>query len=104
MAKSKPKFVKKPGTKLGWWAVGLMIAFVTMLILNAAVLMRLQVEIPWWQTFLHYYGMLIMFSGVAALVMGLIAIISKHERSWMVWLALFPGAISLFFFLMDMLI
>ncbi|MCJ7696234.1 MAG: hypothetical protein MUO40_12540 [Anaerolineaceae bacterium] len=97
MVNSKSQLFKKPTTRLGWWAIGLGIAFIVMMILNSFGFMYLPVEIPWRRMFLPSFGVIMMACGVAAFITGLIAIIAKHERSWAVWLALIPGAFALFF-------
>lgn len=95
MANSSSTFLKRPSTRLGWWAVGLAIAFIVMSIVNSAVFMRLSEAIPWRQTILPFYGIFMMLCGLATLVVGLIAIIRNHERSWLVWLTILPGASAL---------
>jgi hypothetical protein len=95
MANSRSTFLRRPSTRLGWWAVGLAIAFIVMSIVNSAVFMRLSEAIPWRQTILPFYGIFMMLCGLATLVVGLIAIIRNHERSWLVWLTILPGASAL---------
>lgn len=95
MANSSSTFLRRPSTRLGWWAVGLAIAFIVMSIVNSAVFMRLSEAIPWRQTILPFYGIFMMLCGLATLVVGLIAIIRNHERSWLVWLTILPGASAL---------
>lgn len=104
MANSKSPFLKRPSTKPGWWAVGLAIAFIVINIVNSAIFMRLSLGVPWRQTILPYYGIIMMLCGLAALVVGLLAIIRKHERSWLVWLALLPGVFALLFVLGEFLL
>jgi hypothetical protein len=99
MANSSSPFLKRPSTRLGWWAVGLAIAFIVMSIINSTVFMRLSEAVSWRQTILPFYGIFMMLCGVATFVVGLIAIIQNHERSWLVWLTLLPGASALFFVL-----
>jgi predicted Abi (CAAX) family protease len=95
MTNSRSTFLRRPSTRLGWWAVGLAIAFIVMSIVNSAVFMRLSEAIPWRQTILPFYGIFMMLCGLATLVVGLIAIILNHERSWLVWLTILPGASAL---------
>jgi uncharacterized membrane protein len=104
MANSSSTFLKRPSTRLGWWAVGLAIAFIVMSIVNSAVFMRLSEAIPWRQTILPFYGIFMMLCGLATLVVGLIAIIRNHERSWLVWLTILPGASALLFVLGEFLL
>jgi hypothetical protein len=81
-----------------------MAAFVAMFVINSAVFMRLPGNAPWQHRVLPFYGILMMLCGLAAGVIGLIAIIRKHERSWLVWLALLPGAFVLFLLLGEFLV
>ena len=101
---SSSSFLQRPGTRLGWWAVGLAAAFVVMNIINSAVFMHLSEDVPWRQTVLPFYGIFMMLCGLAAGVVGLIAILRKHERSWLVWLAVLPGAFALLFTLGEFLV
>jgi hypothetical protein len=104
MANSGSPFLKRPSTRPGWWAVGLAIAFIVMSIVNSAVFMRLSEDVPWRQTILPFYGIFMMLCGLATFVVGLIAIIRNHERSWLVWLAILPGASALLFVLGEFLL
>jgi hypothetical protein len=56
-----------------------------MSIVNSTVFMRLSKDISWRQTILPFYGIFMMLCGLATLVVGLIAIVRNHERSWLVW-------------------
>jgi hypothetical protein len=42
--------------------------------------------------------------GFAAAVIGLVALIKNRERSWMVWLAVLPGAFPNLFLLGEFLV
>jgi hypothetical protein len=101
---SGSSFLQRPSTRLGWWAVGLAIAFVVMSFINSAVFMRLSVDVPWRQTILPFYGIFMMLCGLAAGVVGLIAIIGRHERSWLVWLTILPGVSALLFIMGEFLV
>lgn len=97
-------FLQRPRTRPGWWALGLAIAFEVMNIINSAVFMRLSENVPWRQTVLPFYGIFMMLCGVSAGVVGLIAILRSHERSWLVWLAVLVGAFALLYILAEFLI
>ena len=101
---SSSVFLQRPGTRLGWWAFGLAIAFEVLNIINSVVFMRLSENVPWRQTVLPFYGIFMMLCGVSAGVVGLIAILRNHERSWLVWLAVLVGASALVFILAEFLI
>jgi len=94
----------RPSTQLGWWAVGLAIGFIMMNIVNSAVFMRLPENVSWRQTILPFYGIFMMLCGIAAFIVGIIAIIRSHERSLLVWLTLLPGTSVLLFVLGEFLI
>ena len=104
MANPGSPFLKRPSTRLGWWAVGLVIAFIVISIVNSAVFMRLSEDVPWRQTILPFYGIFMMLCGLAAFVAALVAILRNHERSWLVWLTLLPGASALLFVLGEFLV
>jgi hypothetical protein len=77
-------FLGMPRTGLGWWAVGLSAAFVVMFILAANNIVPLS-------------GLLLMLCGLVAGILDLRAVISNHERSWLVWLMLPLGLFAFFF-------
>jgi hypothetical protein len=104
MANSGSPFLKRPGTRPGWWAVGLAIAFLVMIIANSAVVMLFSKDVSSGPPVLPNFGMLILLCGLAAGVAGLTAIIWKHERSWLVWLSILPGVLALLSILSDILV
>jgi len=104
MANASSSFLKRPSTRPGWWAVGLFLAFVVMFIINSTVFMRLSGDAPWQHTLLPFYGVFMMLCGLASGVVGLIAILRNHERSWLVWLTILPGVFVLFFLLGEFLV
>jgi hypothetical protein len=59
----------------------------------------------WWsQTFLPFYGIFMMVCGLAAGIIGLVAVVRMHEHSWLVWLTILLGVFVLFFILAEFLI
>jgi hypothetical protein len=46
---------------------------------------------------LPFYGIFMMLCGLAAGITGLVAIIRRHEHSWLVWLTLLPGSFVILF-------
>ncbi len=101
---TRSSFIKRPFTKPGWWAFFLAVVFLLMSIINNAVFMRLTEQVPWRQTLLPIYGILMLLCGLAAGVVGLIALLKKQERSWMVWLAILSGANVLFLLAGELLV
>lgn len=95
---------RRPVTRLGWWAVGLGAAYLVMSIINSTVFMRLSEDVPWRETLLPFYGISMVACGLAAGIVGLIAVIQKHERSWLVWLTILFGASTLLFVLGEFLL
>ena len=103
-AQTKSAFARRPATALGWWAFGLAAAYVGMNVINTAVFMPGLAPAGWQQIILPIYGISMMLCGMAAGIVGLIALIRGHERSWMVWFAVLPGAFALFFVLGEFLV
>jgi len=68
-------------------------AFLALFILNVVVLsyMTPTVEELWRQTYLLPYVILMLSCGFAAGIVGLIAVIRQHERTWLVWFAILTG-------------
>jgi hypothetical protein len=87
----------RPHTRLGWWAVGLMVAYVVMYIITMAVI-ALRLSLP------PVYGIFMLFCGLAAGIVGLVAITRQHERSWLVWLTILPLAWVIFMLLGEFLV
>lgn len=97
-------FMKLPVTRLGWGAVGLAVLYSLMGIINNMVFMRLPVETPWRQTVLPYYGIFMLLVGLSTGVVALIAMFSRRERSWLVWLALLQWFFTIFFVFGELLL
>jgi Na+(H+)/acetate symporter ActP len=97
----------RPSTRPGKWAVRLAGLFVVLFIINSAVFMPAS-QYPsntWWMsTYLPFYGIFMILCGLAAGVIALMAVIRKHERSWLVWLTLLPWAFLLFLLLGEFLV
>lgn len=97
-------FLSTPSTKLGWWSVALAATFVVLFIINATVFMPSTVEVPWRQAVLPFYGIAMLSCGLAAGIVGLIAVIRRRERSWLVWLTILPGLMVVTFVLGEFLV
>jgi hypothetical protein len=101
---SSSSFRQRPRTRPGWWAVGLMEAFVVMFVINSTVFMRLPGNAPWQHALLPFYGILMILCGLSAGIVGLISVIRKHERSWLVWLTILTCAFVLFLLVGEILV
>jgi hypothetical protein len=66
---------------------------VVLFIINAAVLLPAPGVVPWREAFV---GIMLLLCGIGGGVAALIALIRRHERSALVWLALLPGLFVLF--------
>jgi len=93
-----------PSTRPGWWSVGLGGTFVVLFIINSTVFMQLTTEAPWQQTLLPFYGIFMLLCGLSAGILGLIAVLRRRERSFLVWLTLLPGLLVLFLLLGEFLV
>lgn len=82
----KSRFFKHPATKTGWWAGCLAILASLMIGVNILGLNPLQGP----SFLVTAYDLTMFASMVAAIVLGVIALTSKRDRSWMVWLFLVP--------------
>jgi hypothetical protein len=53
---------------------------------------------------LPFYGIAMLSCGLAAGIVGLIAVIRRQERSWLVWLTMLPGLMVVAFVLGEFLV
>jgi 4-amino-4-deoxy-L-arabinose transferase-like glycosyltransferase len=86
----------RPRTRLGRWAAGLEISFLALFLINAFVFMPLTTDAPWQHMLLPFYGIAMLLVGLLAGILGLVAVLRRRERSWLVWLALLPGLFVIF--------
>jgi len=93
-----------PSTRLEWWSVALAATFAALFIINSTVFIPATVEVPWRRALLPFYGIAMLSCGLAAGIVGLIAVIQRHERSWLVWLTLLPGLMVMAFVLGEFLV
>jgi len=100
----QPRFWGRPTTRLGWWSVVLAGMFVTLFVINLTVFLPAIEETPWRQILLPFYGIFMLSCGLAAGIAGLISVVKRRERSWLVWLTLLPGLMVLFFVLGEFLV
>jgi hypothetical protein len=69
----------------------LVILFEILMLINSVVFMRLAEDVPWRVTVLPFYGIFMILCGLAAGIVGLIAVLRQGERSWLVWFAILQG-------------
>lgn len=103
MKTASSHFLETPHTKPGWWSFWLMIAFVVMFLINSFMFMPSSSDAPWRHIILPFYGIFMMLCGLSAGIASLLAIIRRHEHSWLVWLPLLPGLFVVFFLLGEFL-
>ena len=98
-------FFSQPVTSTGWWAAGLGIGFVILFLINALVLIPFSAaQPPWSRPLMIFYGLFMLACGLGGAVAGLLAILRRGERSWLVWLPLLPGALVIFLLLGEFLV
>ncbi len=91
----KQRFLSLPCTRLGWWAVGLGLASVILPVANALVSLLLTSLSGGTQIALGGLGLLLVVFEIAGGIIGLIAVIRRHERSILVWAAILVGLLGL---------
>ena len=91
-----PLFLRLPTTRLGWWAVWIAIAFIMLFILNLLGVNAVCSTSNPICSFFSFIYLLSVLCGLASGVVGLVAIIRKHERSLMVWLSILLCAFILY--------
>jgi hypothetical protein len=77
---------------------------VVLFIINSTVFMPSTAEVPWREAVLPFYGIAMLSCGLAAGIVGLMAVIRRHERSWLVWITILPGLLVLFLVLGEFLV
>ena len=93
------RFLSLPKTHLGWGSVGLSGVSVVLLIFAPVVIAVHEDRVEWmyWAFDWIVVQILMMFLyGLAGVVVGLIAVLIRRERSWLVWLAMVLGPASFF--------
>ena len=95
------RILGRPSTRLGWWSVALAAIFL------ALFLALLSVEaleyVPQTTVLLPLYAIATLLIGIAAGVAGLLAVVRRHERSWLVWLTILVGILALAIILLELL-
>ena len=100
---SSSSFLRRPASRLGWWAAGLVGAFGLLFIYNFAVSMASRSILASQQIRLPNIGMPMVLFGLVSGVVGLIALIRNHERSWLIWLSILVGGVMVFLILSSIL-
>lgn len=97
-------FLKLPATSLGWWSAGLGLVFAILWVVNLTVFVPISDASPIRSTFLIFYGIFMLLCGLAAGILGVIAIFRGRERSCFVWVTILPLLLVLFFLLGELLV
>jgi hypothetical protein len=79
-----------PSTKLGWWSIALAAIYEIFLIINNSLLLRLPEEASWRVVLFPICGVLLII-GLAAGIIGLLAVTRNHECLLLVWLTRLIG-------------
>ncbi len=80
-----------PITRIGWWAIWLGVAFMILLIIKSMVLQPFSTALHLSPLVHSSFSILMDLCGLAAVFVGLFAIIVRHERSWLLFLAILPS-------------
>jgi hypothetical protein len=92
MTTHSARFIERPHTRPGRWAVWLMVAFVALFLINmTAFTPYFDSVTPFRQVFMPLYWAVMLLCGLGSGVCGVIALTRQHERSWLIWLALLTG-------------
>jgi hypothetical protein len=100
----RKRLFRLPSAPIGWWAAWLGALFLVFWTINTFVFMPSNVHVTWRQIVLPFYGIFMILCGLAAGIIGLIAVIRQHERSLLVWFALLPGLLVIFLLLGEFLV
>ncbi len=87
--------LRRPSTWLGRWSVALAVAYLVLYVVDIAVLMQLADNAPWRSAVVPPYAIVMLACGLGAGIVGLMAILRQHERSWIAWLGVCFGLTSL---------
>lgn len=97
------KFLGWPVSKIGKIAAWLLLTFLIMFLINGLMFMPLFDGIPYQEKVLPYYGIVMLMTGAASGIAGLIAKLKFSDRSWVVWLSIIPVIFVLFLLLGEFL-
>lgn len=106
MTTHSARFIERPHTRLGRWAVWLMAAFMVMYLINTFVFMAMPSfgDGTWRQAVLPFYGIAMLLCGLVSGALGLVAITYEHEKSWLVWLTILPMAWVIFMLIGELIV
>ena len=100
----RQRILAMPSSRLGRWSAALLAIFVLLFMINSFVFMPSKDDAPWRHSLGPFYAIGMLLCGLVAGVLALIALVRRHERSWLVWLALLPGVLVLFLVLGEFLV
>lgn len=94
------RFFTLPNSSLGWSAVGSFFAAIGIAVIKGVFFDRVDTSIgP-----LNLAGLATLLAALAALVLGVLAMVRKHDRSWAVWIVTVLPAIVIGFEIVSMII
>lgn len=100
----RQRILSRARTRPGRWSFALAILSILLFMINLLVFFPTASEASWGQILLLIYAWGMFACGLAAGMLGLLAILKLHERSWQVWLGLLVGLWLLIYLLGDFLI
>ena len=93
-----------PKSAIGRWAFGLAAGNILLNAINPLLRLLLADQMTNTNITLPSSGFLMLILGLGGGVLGVIALVRKHEKSWAVWLALLVGAAMLLLLLGEFLL
>lgn len=79
-----------PITPIGWWAVGIFVGFVSLLLVYSLVFLPHATEMLLAEIFLPLFSMVTFLLGIISGLIGSLAVFKFHEISGLVWLTILP--------------
>jgi hypothetical protein len=98
------RFSQFPRSAVGRWAFGLAAGNILLNFINPLLRLLLANQMTNPNIMLPSSGFLMLILGLVGGVLGVIALVRKHEKSWAVWLTLLVGASMVFLLLGEFLL
>lgn len=97
------RFTFWPRTRLGWWAVGLAVVFVVLMLINAYVLDQIVFTYEWIGFIVRWYASLVLASAVIGTLCAVRAITRLQDTALLVWVSMVPLLLSVLFMLGELI-